>query len=60
MPVNRHGTAENIEALRAKGRELPLYKIPTEHIDRLLRSLLECGLAPRTVSKAIVATFGLV
>ncbi|MDQ3632170.1 MAG: hypothetical protein M3417_13050, partial [Actinomycetota bacterium] len=52
-------TAENIEALRAKGRELPLHKITTEQVDRLRRSLLERGLAPRTVAKALVATFGL-
>lgn len=52
-------TAENVEALRAKGRELALHKVTTEQVDRMRRSLLERGLAPRTVAKAMVATFGI-
>ncbi len=52
-------TAENIEVLRAKGRELPLHKVTTEQIDRLRRNLLERDIAPRTVAKAMVAAFGI-
>lgn len=51
-------TAENIEALRAKGRTLALHKITIDDVDRMRRHLLERDLAPRTVAKAMVATFG--
>lgn len=52
-------TAENIEVLRAKGRELALHKLTTDHIDRMRRNMLERDIAPRTVSKAMVAAFGI-
>ena len=55
QPVSK----DNIDQLRLKGRELPLHKISSDDIDRMRRSLLERGLAPRTVAKAMVATYGL-
>jgi len=51
-------TVENIEALRAKGRTLALHRITIDDVDRMRRHLLERDLAPRTVAKAVVATFG--
>jgi hypothetical protein len=44
-------TEASMQAFREKGRELPLQKVTTEQIDRLRRSLLGRGLAPRTVAE---------
>lgn len=52
-------TAETREALIAKGKAVPLHKITTERIELIRRSLLERGLSPKTVAKAMVSLYGI-
>jgi len=51
--------ATNLEVVGAKGRAVPLHKVTTERVDQIRRSLLERGLAPKTVQKAMVSLHGI-